>query len=431
MKVVILHYHLNPGGVTRIIESQVNSIQSVNESMPIKVLCGNNRGSAHIPGVSTQVNSMLNYWNANSQDEDFEKNVAAIIAIIQENLSNDTILHCHNPNLGKNPALTVAIYRLALQGYAVINHCHDFPEDRPANLEILGRFLTQSTGLTLPDILYPRLPRYHYITLNSCDLQRILKTGVPASQIHLLHNPVSFHKQGIETEDQELRRKICNALGLDASMKICTYPVRAIERKNLGEFILLAVLFSKEALFTVTQPPLNPLELPRYNRWKSFCLENNIQVKFESGRTVNHEELINISDFCITTSIREGFGMVYLEPWLAGTPVIGRDLPCVTDDLIRHGLEFSRLYPGIFVENEGQMTDFKDLTFENQERIIMEIIRHESSGSRLLQGNPFLLNFLDDFPHDMILRNQRIIKDDFSPEKYGKRLFAIYREISQ
>lgn len=431
MNVVIMHYHLNPGGVTRIIESQVGSMHGSDEEMSLTVLCGNDRGSANLSGASARTNSMLDYWNVFPQVEDFEKNVEAIIAIIKDNLTNSCILHCHNPNLGKNPALTLAVYRLAMEGYPVVNHCHDFPEDRPANLEILNRFLSGSSGLTLSDILYPRLPGYHFITLNSCDFQRILKTGVPVSRIHLLPNPVSFHKRGIETKDQDLKKKICKILGFNTSRKICTYPVRAIERKNLGEFILLAVLFSDEAQFTVTQPPMNPVEVPQYNRWKSFCLGNDIQVKFESGKEVNHEELINISDFCITTSIREGFGMAYLEPWLAGTPVIGRDIPCVTHDLIRQGIEFSRLYSGILIQNEGRMTDFKDFTFEEQEKIITEIAGNNSSRSRLLQDNSFLVNFLDEFPNDTIQRNQITIKNEFSLDKYGKRLLAIYREISQ
>ncbi len=429
MKAVIAHYHLNPGGVTRIIGSQVAGIQSVSEGTTLTVLCGSNPGPANLQGAMIRIDNVLDYWNASWKD--FGERVETITGIFKQHLTNQAVLHCHNPNLGKNPALTLAVYRLAAQGYPVVNHCHDFPEDRPANMEILKDFITGSTGMALQNILYPGFPGYHFITLNSCDYRRILNAGIPDSRIHLLPNPVSLLTQFSISNDLTLKKKICKALGFSDSAKICTYPVRAIERKNLGEFILLAVLFAGEAQFTVTQPPMNPLELPQYNRWKNYCLENNIPVKFESGKVVNHEELINISDFCITTSIREGFGMVYLEPWLAGTPVIGRDIPCVTADLVRQGIEFSRLYSGIYVENEGQMIDFKDLAWEQQEKVITGIATLNSARSKLLNDNPFLVNMLDDFLPEIIHRNQRIIMDEFSLEKYGKRLLEIYREVSQ
>ena len=38
--------------------------------------------------------------------------------------AQDFILHCHNPNLGKNPAFTMAIYQLARQG---IQHRQSLP----------------------------------------------------------------------------------------------------------------------------------------------------------------------------------------------------------------------------------------------------------------------------------------------------------------
>jgi hypothetical protein len=153
------------------------------------------------------------------------------------------------------------------------------------------------------------------------------------------------------------------------------------------------------------------------------------QNYLESGKSVNHEELISISDFCITTSIREGFGMVYLEPWLAGTPVIGRNLPSVTKDLEAYGIEFPRLYSAIIVESGSRRTDFKDLEHGDQKLLIQEIVRHKSSGMRLISNNSFLSGFLDDVPADTILNNQRIVQERFSLEKNGKEIIEIYNEV--
>ncbi len=156
-------------------------------------------------------------------------------------------------------------------------------------------------------------------------------------------NPVKANSPKQDVTKEELKNSLCRRLDLDPGLKLCTYPVRAIKRKNLGEFILLAAIFTGKAHFTVTQPPRNPAEIPQYNRWKAFCLDKGIRVKFEAGEMIDYEDLIYISDFCITTSIREGFGMVYLEPWLAGTPVIGRELSCILGRFKKPGYEISKV----------------------------------------------------------------------------------------
>lgn len=430
MKVLVLHYHLNPGGVTRVIESQIIGIQKVMPDITEMVLCGNDVHATRINPARIGVYSPLNYKQSWPDEEQFEKSVQQITGMIRDHLDKKTILHCHNPNLGKNPALTLAVYRLAQEGFATINHAHDFAEDRPANWELLRKCIGGWGRKKLEEVLYPRLPRYHFITLNSCDYKRILHAGIPKARIHLFPNPVTLDKHAARVKTKIRRDKICRMLDFDPNRKICTYPVRGIARKNLGEFILLAVLFADRAEFTLTQSPKNPLELPRYDRWKTFCAEHGIRIKFESGEVVNHEELINISDFCITTSIREGFGMVYLEPWLAGTPVIGRDIPCITEDLKNHGLAFHRLYSEISLDYAGGVTDFKELSPADQEAAIFRIISDPSARERLFRDNPMLEHMLDEYPAAVISNNRRIIQAVFSLENYGNKLLTLYREIS-
>jgi hypothetical protein len=46
----------------------------------------------------------------------------------------------------------------------------------------------------------------------------------------------------------------------------------------------------------------------------------------------------------ITTSVGEGFGLAFLEPWLAGRPLRGRDLPPITADFRAAGVALPGLY---------------------------------------------------------------------------------------
>jgi len=47
---------------------------------------------------------------------------------------------------------------------------------------------------------------------------------------------------------------------------------------------------------------------------EEFCLQENIPISWEAGTKVEFEELITISDFCITTSVREGSEWFTLSP---------------------------------------------------------------------------------------------------------------------
>jgi len=430
MDVLILHYHLNPGGVTRIVESQVKSISFNNNILPVKVLCGISSGLPMLSNIQIVQDRLMNYVSADISDENLVQNQAEIISLIRSHLTRHTIIHSHNPNLGKNPALTAALYKIAGEGVPVINHYHDFAEDRPANMEFLGRVLPLLTSETAERVIYPALSNYHYIVLNSCDVQRLTDKGINHRQIRFLPNPVPEWGSNLE-RSQDLREKVCSALGFSASDFLCTYPVRAIQRKNIGEFLLMAVLFAEAANFAITLAPLNPVEIPGYERWKSFCNKNSINVRFEASDRVSFKELIAASDFCITTSIREGFGMVYMEPWLAGTPVIGREISCVIGDLQHSGLRFPRLYEKLEVQTGQGKKDFKDISVDEQENVILNALKDRGIKKEIFQANTFLDTWLNRVPDDLILNNQKIIRQKFSLEEYGKQLLGFYSEISR
>lgn len=431
MKLIIAHYHLNPGGVTKIIESQIIGISDVSHDTEMILLCGNANKLSAIQGIAVKTDPLLDYSEPLSDESLSIIDVSEILDIFKGSGDKNTIFHFHNPNLGKNPAVTAAVYQLALAGFSVLNHTHDFPEDRPANMSRLEKQIPRLIQLPIREVLYPNFPHYHYAVLNTCDYHRILQQGIPPSRIHLLPNPVIASGFSRSTPDGRQKIRICKALGFDPGKKICTYPVRAIARKNLAEFLLIAALFMDQAQFAITQPPKNPAELPAYHRWKMFCIENDLGIKFEAGETVDYEELIYISDFCITTSIREGFGMVYLEPWLAGTPVIGRELTCIIDDLKKMGISFPRLYQSIWVVSKDGLKDFKDIGQEEQLTIIKSVIHEPQARLNIMINNPIIAALLEDIPADLIQRNQEVIKERFSIEKYGKELHAIYKEISR
>ena len=426
MEVIILHSHLNPGGVTRIIESQVESLPD----MMVKVVAGDcqNPGQITSRGAEYIEFPSLNYLQNKPYSDEEIKRLLEEITIFLENLTGaESVLHVHNLNLGKNPVVTYAVYQLAKKGVPVFNHAHDFAEDRPANFQFLKQIIEVNLGEQLNDVLYPDLPNYHFGVLNSFDQKRLENYGVKKERILWLPNPVNFKTKLDTSKNVVYKKEICGQLNLNKKKLLVTYPVRVIQRKNIGEFILLSVLFKNEAEFVVTQPPKNPLEIELYEKWLEFCQNKSFNIIFEAGQKVDFEKLIISSDFCITTSYREGFGMVYLEPWLLHTPVVGRNIDFLTRDFQADGFQFSALYDEIIIP--GRSEDFKSLDMHSQMKIIEAILSGKIKKEQVFEQNPVLSTLFKKVSEELTSQNKSIIKNNYSLEKYGIKLQNRYKKM--
>ena len=426
MQVIIAHSHLNPGGVTRVIESQIESLNGIS----VKVMVGACPDPERITsrGAELIIIEELNYLERkNYSDKEAMLLLHKLHNKIRRHLNSDTVLHFHNLNLGKNPIVTYAVYLLAKEGLRVLNHAHDFAEDRPTNYTFLKEILSHIFLQEMSEVLYPNLPNYHFGVLNSFDLERLVSFGVEADRIEWLPNPVTF-SAGEENSDKEAAKtQICKELGISDQKLLITYPVRVIQRKNIGEFILLSVLFDHITNFVVTQPPQNPIEIGIYKQWLNFCAENQIDVIFEAGNKVEFEQLLTGSDFCITTSYREGFGMVYLEPWLMNTPVVGRDIDFITRDFKEDGFTFPMLYYKINIP--GLKIDFKDLNMKMQMEIIADLKTGRIQKQKLFEQNPILNSLFKKVPDQVIEQDKTIIINNYSLEGYGNKLQKRYKKL--
>ena len=426
MEVIIVHSHLNPGGVTRIIESQVESLHR----LPVKVVAGDCSNPEQITsrGAEYVEFAPLNYLEHKPYSiAEINQKLIEITSFLKNLTTSDSILHIHNLNLGKNPVVTYAVYQLAKKGMPVFNHAHDFAEDRPANLKFLKEIIEDIFKEKLNDVLYPDFPNYHFGVLNSFDKKRLENYGVQQDRILWLPNPVTFDTEEDISNKKKYKTEICSELNLDEKKLLVTYPVRVIQRKNIGEFILLSVLFANDVQFVVTQPPKNPVEIELYEKWLKFCHEKKIAITFEAGQKVNFEKLIIASDFCITTSYREGFGMVYLEPWLLNTPVVGRNIDFLTNDFQSDGFRFSALYDEITVP--GQSEDFKNLDMHSQMEIIDDVLSGKIKKEQVYEQNPVLSALFKNVPEQVSRQNKSIIKNNYSLEKYGIKLQNRYKEM--
>jgi glycosyltransferase involved in cell wall biosynthesis len=432
MKIIIVHYHLFPGGVTRIIDSQVKSLKRVQPDLNIEILCGDATGPDQYNDLDIPVNiePALNYMQNDSYNQDDVKLLFdELYEKFTEKAGKNDIIHFHNLNLGKNPVATFCSYKLATEGYKIFNHSHDFAEDRPVNMDFNQFIIQELFNENLKEILYPvHLSNYHFGVINTSDRERLINARIPADRIAYLPNPVSIPNLSDRQNKKKCREQIIKSLKLDSDKYVITYPVRVIRRKNIGELILISELFGKEAQFLVTLEPKNPIEVEFYDQWIHFCRNNHLDnIFFEVNHKVDFDTLMKGSDFCITTSIREGFGMTYMEPWLYDTPVVGRNIDYITRDFIETGMIFPNLYDKIYIDSHDK--DFKELTMQEQMEVIMNTRNSSSEGEKILANNNDLNKLLHTITNKIIEKNKELIIRNYSFENYGKQILETYKRF--
>ena len=338
-KVAVIHYHLRPGGVTRVIENTTRVLNA--RGFTLCVLSGESCGNSEIP--RTAVVSGLGY------DERVNGNALELLRELR--VAAETVLggapdlwHFHNHSLGKNARVSALPGMLAAEGDKVLLQIHDFAENgRPRNQPLIADM----------ENLYPQGGGVRYVVLSERDRSVLCDAGLPAGQVRVVPNPVSAPvRSGSAPSDDNAR-------------KLLFYPTRAIRRKNIGEAILFSLALPGNWCLATSRAPENPQWLEIYRYWESVVGELDCPLAMAVVDRMSPQDLkvgddvskgfaawYGVASAILTTSVSEGFGMSFLEPLLAGLPVIGRDLPALTSETGKHGIRHEHLYRGIQVPLE-------------------------------------------------------------------------------
>lgn len=453
LRVAIVHYHLHPGGVTRIIEHAVAALRAGGAEAVI--LTGEPPEQEW--DVPVRVLPALGYEERRPACTSREL-AGQMEAAVREALGAPADLwHVHNHSLGKNLAVPGALHGMVGEGRRLLLQIHDFAEEgRPANYRRMLDAVGEGDGARLTAQLYPQAPQVHYAVLNGRDQALLTAAGFVPSRLHSLPNPVSLG--GMDAAPPP-----------SAGRRLWLYPTRAIRRKNLGEFLLWAAAARGDDEFGTTLAPRNPLERPAYERWRAVANRLDLPVRFELGEQpgVRFEELLGAAHALVTTSIAEGFGMAFLEPWLAGRAVTGRDLPEITAEFVDVGVNLDGLYERLEVPVEwvgrevleqaagqglqrimhaygrqpmpddvGQVltawisdgqVDFGRLDESLQQQVIERVAASASAAAQIVP--PRLVG--PEQQGDSLARNREAVLENFSLDHYGPRLLEVYREVME
>ncbi len=465
MRVFILHHHFDQSGVTKVIHSQLKSYKNLN-ILPT-LLSGREISNPIFNSFPKYIFPELDYFNFRHEPRQaLVQKVNTIIDFLKIHIQKSEILHIHNLNLGKNPLLNIAILSLLEQGFKIVNHCHDFAEDMRLNLFQQLKTVFSYFKIPLFETLYPQYNNLVYITINSRDFH-ILNNDLNLSpRVKLLTNPIETMSNKINQDFTLQRQQLQKKFNIPNNHNIILYPVRAIRRKNIGEILLLSTLYKESSTWLITQPPKNETEKNQYFFWKE-CVQNlQLPIVLAAGEEMNFETLCMGSDCFVTTSVMEGFGMTFLEPWVFGKPLIGRSIPSLTKDFKELGIKLENLYSNIkiptdwvinvdalkldyqqylkntykdmnlplennlpILNSNSSWIDFARLDLKNQAHIIKLVFHNPKKKEHLMYLNNLQNNL--SLKSTFIKENESIIINKFNLTSYGLFLSDIYKNLNQ
>jgi glycosyltransferase involved in cell wall biosynthesis len=313
-----MHYHLRRGGVTSVLLNQAKMLSDA--GYEILIITGEEADDERLKFPHVVVKE-LQYGSYSSADMGTRQEVSALLSAHIMKAMKDhwgkpaDIVHVHNPLIQKNDALIAALKNLQQAGVCFLLQNHDLAEDfRP--------------DVYVSDGDYPE--NCHYGVINRRSFSFMRRAGLDALGLHLLANEVVAVKP---------------AEGLARTRFL--YPVRAVRRKNIGEALLISLFIPQGTTVAVTLPPATGKDEEMYRNWVNLAEELNLPVEFELGLHHSLSELMGSSIAVLTTSVKEGFGFSYLEPWAAGRAVIGRRIDYVCRDFEDAGVHFDSLYSSI------------------------------------------------------------------------------------
>ena len=353
---VQVHYHNRPGGVNTVIghyavafaEALMEVSAGLARQSPVTnlVVCKRDKteGRAFLPGIIKNIpeGGYCSFATKYAFLKTKEILVNRLLAIIQSPaVEKPLCIVGHNLSLGKNCALSSAFARCAriyenlsddIRFFSII---HDFAEE--GRIDCLKQINNaRDLGIDIWNDLYPKTKNLRFVTINKRNYS-LLKTN--GFNVNMLANPVEAKKIRRESarqkKDEAFKKLISYSVRrqcpIDPEIPTLFYPARIISRKNVIEAILVSNIICKANLLMGKSGP-SPEHRALYAKTKKLCVKHKAEVVFNSSAAFAPQVfengfpsiLYDVADACISTSIAEGFGYAFYEPWTNNKYIIGR-----------------------------------------------------------------------------------------------------------
>lgn len=337
-KPVLAHYHLYPGGVSTLLLNSIEILyrQGILTDDLIFVLGTEERSEWFFDEFRRRTGGKLKYrleicprlmyWEPSFGDiASAAEEIAAKFRVLT---GQDRVLWAHNPTLGKNPAYTLALKKLAAlrPDLPIWMHIHDSAEQgRWANLTLMKT--------SLPEPYYFVSPGTRWIVINRTDYDAFLNSGMPRAHLFHVPNPIPLPDHRPQCGKREIGTRLSafarsNRFDFDPDREWLLFAGRTIRRKNLMEALLLALGCGEKLSFLLTLPADSPDDKPYENMVFSLIRRHRLGAAGFGPQLVNTDFPLNdlalAADMVASCSVMEGFGLIYLEFPLLGRPFFAR-----------------------------------------------------------------------------------------------------------
>ena len=411
---------------------------------------------------------------ADQQVHDYVWQGTNLAEILDQKLADMDVILTENLGIGIDPTVTYAFYLYSQYCYTsgikkkFIYRVHDFVQQRPHFFRNVKKFHEYRFGV-VPNwhsVLYPASPNIKYIAINRYDRSRLIEHGIEESNIFYIPNSVDRSMIPPDDRTDGLRTKIIRREKLDSSVRFILYPVRCVRRKNVEEAIFFTCLLNclsdgnttKKTChiggkfhLLVSLKPENGDDARYADQLLEFVRKHRLPVSIGFNDLVALErecdpqdptkierygvgDMMRVADLVITTSVLEGFGFAYIEPWILDRAVIGRSIPFITPDFQLKGMKLGHFYTVLLVDGK----DFKDIGKSKavpeqalQERLDMiPRLADTDFVDKVIERNETpiraTLRLLDpDKRKKIIAINKKVVEKVYSQSAIGKQIYEV------
>jgi glycosyltransferase involved in cell wall biosynthesis len=411
---------------------------------------------------------------ADQQVHDYVWQGTNLAEILVQKLADMDVILTENLGIGIDPTVTYAFFLYTQYCYEVgikkkfIYRVHDFVQQRPHFFRNVKKFHEYRFGV-VPNwhsVLYPASPNIKYIAINRYDRSRLIEHGIEEDNVFYIPNSVDSAMIPPDDRTDDLRAKIIHREGLDSSVRFILYPVRCVRRKNVEEAIFFTSLLNcladgnttknnclieEKFHLLVSLKPESGDDARYTDQLLEFVGKHRLPVSIGFNDLVALErendprdptkierygvgDMVRVADLVITTSVLEGFGFAYIEPWILDRAVIGRSIPLITPDFQLKGMKLGHLYTVLLVNGK----DFKDIGKAKAapEQALQEkldtILRLAETDfvDRVIERNETpirgTLRILDpDKRKKIIAINKKVVGKVYSPSAIGKQIYEV------
>lgn len=366
MKLVIVHYHLRPGGIRRIIElATPHLLQALPAVDTVVLACGEaadakwNQNFARViqpARLEFAVVPALGYYSEQTTAKLTARKMAAALAPILAGATADNCLvWAHNLGIGRNLLLTRELTRLcAARDLPFVSHHHDWwfdnrwlrwPEIRRSGFRTLA---------TVAREVFAHTPRLRHAAINHEEAS-LLNQHYPATSAwlpNLAARNETPPRARVRAAQQWLRHRLGST-----PAPVWILPCRLLRRKNVAEALLLTRWLRPEAWLVTTGGASSADEQPYFAKLQQAAHHHHWRLRLgvlqgDEADKPAVPELLAASEAVLLTSIQEGFGLPFLEAAAAGRPLLARNLPNIAPDLHRFGFRFPQAYDEILIAPE-------------------------------------------------------------------------------